>query len=53
MSQPLRFLVADDEQTLVWLWARILQWKYRAEVVAVFDGTPRLRSLRRRSRSTS
>lgn len=45
MSQPLRVLVADDEQAMVWLWVRILQWKYRAEVVAVFDGRGALAQL--------
>ena len=33
-----RVLVADDEQGIVWLWARILRWSFDAEVVAVFDG---------------
>jgi DNA-binding NtrC family response regulator len=33
-----RVLVADDEQAVVWLWARTLQWEFGAEVVAVFDG---------------
>jgi DNA-binding NtrC family response regulator len=33
-----RILVADDEKATVWLWARILQWGFGAEVVAVFDG---------------
>lgn len=38
MSREPRVLVADDEQAIVWLWARILQWACGAEVVAVFDG---------------
>lgn len=33
-----RILVADDDQAIVSLWARILKWEIGAEVVAVFDG---------------
>jgi two-component system OmpR family response regulator len=38
MSAELRVLVADDDRLIVWLWARVLQWGFDAEVVAVFDG---------------
>jgi DNA-binding NtrC family response regulator len=42
MPDTLRILVADDDQAMVWLWARILQWGFNAEVVAVFDGNTAL-----------
>ena len=38
MDTDLRILVADDDKSIAWLWARLLQWGFGAEVVAVFDG---------------
>ena len=38
MDPDLRILVADDDKSIAWLWARLLQWGFGAEVVVVFDG---------------
>lgn len=38
MDAELRILVADDDESIAWLWTRILQWGFGAEVVAVSDG---------------
>ena len=38
MDTDLRILVADDDKSIAWLWARLLQWGFGAEVLVVFDG---------------
>jgi DNA-binding NtrC family response regulator len=30
--------VADDDKAVAWLWARLLQWGFGAEVLVVFNG---------------
>lgn len=47
MSPQFRVLVADDDESIVWLWARILQLEFGAEVVAVFDGSVAIRAIDR------